>query len=186
MPQIHLQEISISFSWPELQVSAVSLRFLLFFHNFSTSRICFSCSVGIKFHIKIALLLERCQKRICIYTTSPVIMQFSCEFSFPCPIRSIFCYVLPGEQCSKKWWTQTEAPPNGRLQLLKNIKNPYWNTWNICWNRQKTFENRQETFETCQKTSENHQNNFWLEIHSRALAVQSDMKDQLLGKSCLA
>ena len=71
------------------------LRFLLFFHNFSTSRICFSCSMGIKFHIKIALLLERCQKRICIYNTSRVIMQILCEFSFPCSVGSMCWSVVP-------------------------------------------------------------------------------------------
>ena len=94
-PKNHLQDFLFNCFWSELQISPVSLRFLLFFHNFSTSQICFPHNVGINFHIKIALLLQRCEKHICIYNTSRVIMQILCECSFPRSVGSILWSVVP-------------------------------------------------------------------------------------------
>ena len=74
--EIHLQEFSLSFSVAEWQISPVPQRLLLLVYHFSTIEICFSCNVGIKFHIKVALFFERCGKHICICNTSSEIMQF--------------------------------------------------------------------------------------------------------------
>ena len=98
--KIHLPELFMYFSWPELQVSAVPLRFLLFFHCFSTIEICFPYCMGVKFHIIIALLLERSEKHICVCNTSSKKMQFLYEFCFPCCMGTIFCL-------KQKWWTET-------------------------------------------------------------------------------
>ena len=121
-PTIHLHDFLFSVSWPELKNSSMPLRFLIFFHNFLTSEICFSCSVGINFHIKIAVLLERCEQHICIYNTSLVIMHFSMNVHSHAPWESCVARFFVGKPCSNKWSTQTKAPPNDRLHFLKNVK----------------------------------------------------------------
>ena len=83
----------------------------LLLHCFAR-KICFPWSMGIKIHIKIALLLERCQKHICIYNTSRVIMQILCEFLFPCSIRSIFWSVVPwvpARRNARSYWINQQS-----------------------------------------------------------------------------
>ena len=91
--------------FPDLncKFSRMPFRFLLFFHYFSTVKICFPCCMGVKFHIIIALLLQRCEKHICICNTPSEIMQFLCEFCFPYYMRSIFCL----RKHATKMWTET-------------------------------------------------------------------------------
>ena len=105
--QIHLREFSLSFSVAEWQISPVPRRFLLFVYYFSTIEICFSCNVGIKFHIKVALFFERSGKHICICNTPSEIMQLFCECCFPHYMRSRFLLIChpdgPGPaECAKR------------------------------------------------------------------------------------
>ena len=108
---IHLHELSLYFSWPELHISAMPLRFLLLFHNLLTSKICFSCSVGVKFHIIIALLLQRCEKRICICNTPSEIMQSLCEFCSHTRWEAYFGWFVIS------WWSR----PGGMREAFEYV-----------------------------------------------------------------
>ena len=124
--QIHLQEFSLSFSVAEWQISPVPLRFLLFVYYFSTIEICFSCSVRIKFHIKVALFFERSGKHIWICNTPNEIMQLLCEFCFSNYIGIIFFLQNRAAKLAGASQYLLLIPPNGSLQFLKDV-----NIWTI-------------------------------------------------------